>query len=127
MTTRILLAEDDDAVRSALTNALTRSGFDVVAVDDGGPAIELAETHVFDIVLVDLNMKTVGGIEVVRFYKKRYGSAVTCIVLSGEDDGKTRTACNDAGVSEYMLKPVSPSVLRCTLAAAEVARRLLVA
>ena len=54
MSTRVLLADDNDAVRGALATALTRSGFTVTAVDDGGPAIALAETHVFDVVLVDV-------------------------------------------------------------------------
>lgn len=112
MIARVLVAEDDDGVRRALTTTLTRSGFDVVAVDDGAPAIALATTHVFEIVLVDLNMKVVGGIDVARFYKQRYGTNIYCIVLSGDDDAEMRTSCAEAGVDDVIMKPTSPSELR---------------
>ncbi len=122
MSVRVLIAEDDDAVRRSLASALTRSGFEVVAVDDGAPAIELASTNTFEILLVDLNMKTIGGIAVARFYKRLFGAAVSCIVLSGDDSADMRAACSEAGVSDIILKPTTPSELRRRLFA--VANRL---
>lgn len=108
---RVLLADDDAGVRAAMVASLTRAGFEVTAVDDGAPAIALAEPLQFQVVLVDLHMKT-SGIAVIRHYKQRYGAGVYCAVLSGEDDEDTRAACTAAGADEVFCKPVPASVLR---------------
>ncbi len=118
MSFRALVADDDDAIRRALTASLTRAGFIVTAVDDGAPAIALGETAEFDMVIVDYHMKTVDGAEVVRYYKQRFGTAVYCAVLSGEDDETTRETFASAGVDEMFQKPISPVDLRRRLAEA---------
>ena len=122
MSVRALVADDDDAIRRALTTSLTRAGFVVTAVDDGAPAIALAETATFDMVIVDFNMKTVDGAEVVRHFKQRYGAAIYCAVLSGEDDDATRETCEQAGADELFQKPIAPGLLRQRLT--EAATRL---
>ncbi|TMQ05781.1 MAG: response regulator [Deltaproteobacteria bacterium] len=108
---RVLLADDDAGVRAAMVASLRRAGFEITAVDDGAPAIALAEPLRFEIVLVDLHMKT-SGVAVIRHYKQRYGAGVYCAVLSGEDDDETRTICMAAGADEVFCKPVPASVLR---------------
>jgi len=115
---RVLLAEDDEQVRRAVGNSLTRAGFEVIAVDDGAPAIALAETVLFDIVIADLNMKKVGGVAVIEHFKRRFGMSVCCVVLSGEDDETTTTLCYAAGADDVITKPTTPSELRQRLFAA---------
>jgi two-component system cell cycle response regulator len=61
---RVLIADDDHGVRRSLATALSRAGFEVTAVDDGEPAIALAGSAAFDIVIVDLHMRT-GGLAVI--------------------------------------------------------------
>ena len=112
MKVRILLADDDEMVRRAVGNSLARAGFEVIAVDDGGPAIEMSSTAPFHFVIADLNMKLVGGIEVIRHYKHLFGSAVCCIVLSGDDDATVNASCYLAGADDVIVKPASPSELR---------------
>ncbi len=109
---KILLADDDAAIRRALSMSLTRSGFEVTAVDDGDLAIELAADHTFDIVIADYNMLRVGGLAVVRHFKERFGSRCCCVILSGEDDDIMSAACLAAGADEVLMKPLSPSELR---------------
>ena len=120
---RALVADDDDAIRRALTVNLTRAGFDVTAVDDGASAIAAGEAARFDMVLVDYNMKTVDGAEVVRYFKQRFGAEIYCAVLSGEDDDMTRQTCARAGVDEMFQKPISPVDLRRRLTEAMQPRR----
>ncbi len=115
---RVLLADDDEQVRRALGNSLTRAGFEVTAVDDGGPAIALAETVLFDIVIADLNMRRVGGVAVIEYFKRRFGMGVCCVVLSGEDDETTASLCYAAGADDVITKPTTPSELRQRLFAA---------
>ena len=111
MNPRILVVDDDDQIRRALATSLSRAGFDVTTADDGAPAIELSGSN-FELVVVDYNMKTTSGVEVVRHYKERFGKGIYCAVLSGEDDETTRQSCFDAGADDVFLKPASPIELR---------------
>ncbi|HEX8554373.1 MAG TPA: response regulator [Sphingomonas sp.] len=63
---RILLAEDDDVMREYLVRALQRSGYFVAAVDRGTAAIPLLEAEVFDLLLTDIVMPEMDGIELAR-------------------------------------------------------------
>lgn len=63
---RILLAEDDPAMREYLTRALERSGYEVVAVDRGTAAAPLLESEHFDLLLTDIVMPEMDGIELAR-------------------------------------------------------------
>lgn len=123
MIARVLLADDDEMVRRAIGNCLARAGFEVITVDDGAPAIEMADRTLFDFVVADLNMKTIGGIEVIKHYKQKFGTGVCCIVLSGDDDEATRAECYLAGADDVITKPTSPSELRRRLLSAAVALR----
>jgi len=67
---RILLAEDDDAMRQYLARALERSGYDVVAVDRGTAALPLIEQGRFDLLLTDIVMPEMDGIELAQHAAK---------------------------------------------------------
>ncbi|HTH27158.1 MAG TPA: response regulator [Sphingobium sp.] len=64
--TRILLAEDDDSMRHYLTRALERSGYEVVAVDRGTAAVPYLESEHFDLLLTDIVMPEMDGIELAQ-------------------------------------------------------------
>ena len=119
---KVLVADDEPGIRRAIESSLSRAGFEVTTVDDGAPAIELASRSEFDIVLVDVHMKT-SGLAVVRHYKRCYGPRVYCAVLSGADDDDVRGACLEAGADEVFVKPVPSSVLRRRLSEAVLALR----
>ncbi|MGE3690374.1 MAG: cell cycle two-component system response regulator CpdR [Novosphingobium sp.] len=63
---RILLAEDDDAMRGYLARALEKAGYDVIAVDRGTEALPLLQTHDFDLLLSDIVMPEMDGIELAQ-------------------------------------------------------------
>src|SRR3546814_17861812 len=63
---RILLAEDDEVMRQYLTRALEKSGYEVVAVDRGTAALPLLETQRFDLLLTDIVMPAMDGIELAQ-------------------------------------------------------------
>jgi len=67
---RILLAEDDDAMRQYLARALERSGYDVVSVDRGTEALPLLEAQSFDLLLTDIVMPEMDGIELAQHVAK---------------------------------------------------------
>lgn len=68
--TRILLAEDEQAMREYLTRALERSGYEVVAVDRGTEAVPYLENEHFDLLLTDIVMPEMDGIELARHCSK---------------------------------------------------------
>lgn len=119
---RVLLADDDTGVLRSMATSLSRVGFEVTAVDDGEPAIALAGSSGFEVVVVDLHMRT-SGLAVVRHYKQRYGARVYCAVLSGEDDDDTRAECLSAGADDVFVKPVPGAALRRRLTEAALALR----
>lgn len=67
---RILLAEDEDAMRQYLARALERAGYDVVSVDRGTAALPLLETERFDLLLTDIVMPEMDGIELAQLAAK---------------------------------------------------------
>jgi DNA-binding response OmpR family regulator len=122
MSAKVLVADDEPGIRRAIESSLTRAGFEVTVVDDGAPAIALAEQSAFEVVLVDVHMRT-SGLAVVRHYKRCYGTRVYCAVLSGADDDDVRGACLEAGADEVFVKPIPAAVLRRRLSEAVLALR----
>jgi DNA-binding response OmpR family regulator len=112
---RVLVVDDDATIRRSIAAALGRAGFAVTTADEALPAMQLAET--FELVVVDYNMATATGADVVKHFKSRFGNHVFCVVLSGEDDEVMSARCRAAGADKVMLKPTLPTELRKTLAA----------
>lgn len=123
MSAHVLVVDDDEQIRRSIAAALTRAGFAVSMADDAEPAIALAGTNTYDILVVDFNMKTqLTGADVVRHYKQQHGAQIFCVVLSGEDGDVARATCEAAGVDRMLLKPCSPTQLRRLLSDAMQAR-----
>ena len=117
MIARVLIVDDDDAIRRALSNVLGRGGFDVHTANDGAPAIKIAKVAPPEIVIVDYHMPT-GGVIVVRALREQLGEGVYIAVLTGADDDSVRVSSYAAGADAVLLKPISPSELRRRLSAA---------
>jgi CheY-like chemotaxis protein len=76
MNERVLIVDDDATVRRSLTTVLERAGFLVTTAAEAVPAMQL-DAH-FDVVVVDFNMQTAMGDEVVRHCKTQFGFGVLC-------------------------------------------------
>ena len=121
---RVLVIDDDAAVRRALASALARGGFDVSTAGDGAPALRLVQIATPELVLVDYNMPT-DGLAVVQELRSRYGAAIYVAVLTGEENEKLRRRCLDAGADDVLIKPILPVELRRLLTAAALALKVL--
>lgn len=120
MSTRVLVVDDDPAIRRAISIVLARDGFDVATASDAIPALAAAAASRPDIVVVDFNMPTC-GLEVVRTLKASCGESVFVVVLTGDDHEAMRADCLAAGADAVLIKPISPPELRRQLAAAALA------
>ena len=105
----ILLAEDDPDVRHLVTVKLGRGGFDVVAVPDGFAALREVHRQPPDLVILDVRMPRMSGIEVCR--ELRAGprtAAVPIIMLTARARPQDLEQAYAAGATDYVVKPFSP-------------------
>ncbi len=112
---RVLVVDDDEGVRTGVTWALEADGFSVEAVADGVRALDLIETRPPSLVVLDLSLPGVGGLDVLRRVRRREerdGSfRLPIIVLSGRDGETDRIVGLDLGADDYLVKPFSPGEL----------------
>ncbi|WP_022891162.1 response regulator [Agromyces subbeticus] len=100
---KILLADDDDQLQRALRITLAARGYDVIAARDGAEAIDLAANAHPDLILLDLGMPRVDGLDVIRAV--RAWSKIPILVLSGRTDSAEKVDALDAGADDYVTKP----------------------
>ena len=101
--TRVLLAEDDEAIADPLARALRREGYDVEVRGDGQEALEVALQGV-DLVVLDLGLPTMDGLDVCRRLRAS-GSAVPVLILTARTDEVDTVVGLDAGADDYVRKP----------------------
>ncbi|GMV06304.1 MAG: sigma-54-dependent Fis family transcriptional regulator [Gemmatimonadota bacterium] len=105
MARRILLVDDDPSVLSALTRALGRHGAEVEAVGGGEAALGKLATFVPDVVLTDVRMPGMGGLELLRILRER-APQVDVVVMTGHDDLPTVAQAMKHGAVDMLLKPL---------------------
>ena len=111
---KLLLAEDDDAVRDMLRQALERDGFDVVAVSNVREALNRIAAEDFDALLSDLHMPHAGdGFTVVSAMRHTHPNAVT-LVLSGYPELDEALSAIRLQADEILVKPIEIASLRGT-------------
>lgn len=104
---QVLLVEDNDAIRGAFTILLEESGYRVVPAPDGAAAIRLAGEQRPDLVILDLGLPDVSGLEVARTLRSRPETAGTPIVaLTGQALDTKRDESLASGCSIYLTKPI---------------------
>ena len=114
--TRILIVEDEAQLRRALGINLRARGYDVDTVDDGTTALVAAGRQPPDLVILDLGLPDLDGVEVV--HGLRGWSAVPIIVLSARDAQVDKVAALDAGADDYVTKPFGMDELLARIRAA---------
>jgi two-component system, OmpR family, KDP operon response regulator KdpE len=101
---RVLLADDEPAIRKVVRDALEREGYEVVTAIDGQEALERFEEGGFDLVVTDLAMPRIDGLELVKEVRRR-SSAVPVLVLTVRGEEREKVRLLDAGADDYVTKP----------------------
>src|SRR6202165_5330893 len=101
---RILVVDDEPQITRVLRTALTGSGYEVRTADGGHSGLRLAREWLPDLVITDVSMPNMSGIELCR--QLRAESTLPVIVLSVKGEEKTKVAALDAGADDYVTKPV---------------------
>ena len=110
---KILVVEDDATVRNLVLTALEAQSFDLLAESTGRGAIASAATNAPDVVLLDLGLPDIDGIEVVRAI--RVWSQMPIIVVSARSEDTDKIAALDAGADDYLTKPFSVGELQARI------------
>ena len=113
--TSILVVEDDPGIRTALIHALEDHGLAVASTSAGLPALELVVHDRPDVVLLDLGLPDVDGLQVLKMI--RGVSDVPVIVITAQDDGPTIVSALDAGADDYVVKPFGPDQIAARIRA----------
>ena len=105
MSRRILVVEDEEAIADSLAFSLRSEGFDVDAVGDGETALEAASRNAYDVMILDLMLPGISGVEVCR--RVRAESALPILMLTARTAEVDRVVGLDAGADDYVPKPFS--------------------
>ena len=121
----ILVVDDEEAFRYMLSSLMSGAGYAVDTAADGVTAINAIQTKLYHVVLLDLKMPKVDGLEVLKFVKTN-APGVEVIMLTGMADVKTAVECMKTGAYDYITKPTTADELLTTIQRALERRQLLI-
>jgi two-component system response regulator MprA len=113
---RVLVVEDDGAVRRAVERALTFEGYDVVTARDGAEALAIVLNDRIDAIVLDVMMPIVDGLEACRRIRAR-GDTTPILILTARTEVSDRVEGLDAGADDYLAKPFALEELLARLRA----------
>ena len=117
MTANILVVDDEKAARKSLADILRLEGYDVTAVEDGPNALKLLEDQAFDLMLLDIRMPGMDGIEVMQ-KSLEISSDMQIIMLTAHGSMESAIEALRYGAHDYLIKPSSPQEILSSVAGA---------
>lgn len=120
---RVLVVDDDEPHAEAVAESLERVGYDCVVATTGREGLRLIEEQTFDIIITDLIMDSVGGLEVLTRAKQELPDAEV-IILTGHGTIKTAVTAMQSGATTYLTKPLDINELRAVVDKASQSQRL---
>jgi two-component system KDP operon response regulator KdpE len=114
---RILLVDDESAIRRALRPPLVELGFQVAEASRGEEALQMLRAAVYDVVLLDVNMPGIGGVETLRRIRA-FAPRLPVIMLTVRDEEEDKVEALESGADDYVTKPFSTRELIARLRAA---------
>jgi two-component system, OmpR family, KDP operon response regulator KdpE len=115
-TGRVLVVDDDPQIRRVMRVALTGQGYEVDDAKSGEAALERLRDERFDLVLLDMNMPGMGGLDACRAIRAQ--SEIAIIMLTVRDSESDKVDALDAGADDYITKPYNPPELLARIRAA---------
>jgi PAS domain S-box-containing protein len=113
---RVLLVDDNAINREVGRELLRAAGLDVVIASDGAEAVAMVEAHAPALVLMDVQMPRLDGLEATRRIRAVHGERLPIVAMTASEVDEDQLACRAAGMDDQLPKPVEPAVLyRCLL------------
>ena len=112
MQKRALTVDDSRTMRDMVTFTLKNAGFEVSEAEDGQKALEVTQNQVFDIIITDVNMPNMNGIELVKALRSKESfKYIPILILTTEGDAQKKQEGKDAGATGWIVKPFNPEKL----------------
>jgi len=108
---KVLVVDDEPTILEIVGRYMERAGFETSSAADGFEALQLAEEHHPDLVVLDLMLPGIDGIEVMRRLRERPGKPVAVILLTARGEESDRLVGLRRGADDYVVKPFSPAEL----------------
>ena len=114
---RILVVDDNSSMRDLVSRRLTREGHQVSTCGDGHTALDMSANGAFDLLLLDLMLPGLDGLEVLKRLRGRAGTrTLPVIVMSALDEVDTAVRCIEGGADDFLSKPLNETLLRARIA-----------
>ncbi len=107
---RVLLVEDDDDNRELMAEVLTASGYDVLSASTGQEGLKTLSEHSVDVVVTDVGMPGMGGLEMAKAAKE-IAPAVPIVIVTGWAEREDIASARGKHVDAVLIKPVDPEAL----------------
>ena len=120
---RVLIVDDEDSIRDYLSMMLEREGYDVAACESGRKALRLNTKEAFDVVITDIQLPGMSGIEILTSLRES-DPTVPVIIITGHASQESAIEALNVGAFYYLLKPVSNEELKQVVRNALEVRRL---
>jgi two-component system response regulator HydG len=111
---RLLLVDDDPTARSVLEAVLQRDGHEIFSADDGPSALQVAAEHPPDVVVTDLQMPEMSGVELMKKLREQ-DRTLPVIIVTGHAQVDTAIDAMRAGAQDYLTKPINVNALRLAI------------
>jgi DNA-binding response OmpR family regulator len=108
---KILICEDNKLAMRALTVFLNKEGFETFNAVDGNEAMQLLNTNVYDLVLVDIHLPYHSGLELIRHLRSDLKKKTPVIIVSAFSDLQVQRQAYELGINDYIVKPIDPTSL----------------
>lgn len=102
---KILICEDNQLAAKTLTFVLGKEGFDLETADDGNKSLLLMKKNIYDLILVDIHLPFLSGLELIKFLRMDLKMNTPVIVLSAFSEPQMQHQARELGISGYLVKP----------------------
>lgn len=109
---KILIVDDCSTTRKLMSLSLKSKGFDVLLAENGIDAIEKLATNKINMIVTDLNMPYMDGLELIKRIRNDYGREIPILMVTTEADESERKKALEAGADGYLVKPVSAEQMK---------------
>ena len=110
---KILAADDSLSIRNMIEFTMEETSHELETAEDGLEALELIENNSFDLIISDINMPNLGGVEFLSNIRiSGFFQDIPVVIVSGEEEGEIIEKCLEIGINGYMKKPFNPNDLQ---------------
>ncbi len=112
MSKKILIVDDSVSIREVITFTLENAGYQIIVAEDAKEALKMANENIVDLVITDLYMPEMDGIELIRQLRQKENySKIPILFLTTESQSNKKNEAKEAGATGWIIKPFVPAKL----------------